>query len=498
MVWSRAEGSSEMQTSFDGRVAMAEEKIACEINAPAENASQDEEVMFARKIARYVVGMKLEDVYEGGVEKANQCFLDTFGLALSASEFDAYRIMKDVVDEMGSHGSSLVLGSNEYVASYLAAKVNGIGSHVADYDDNSSIMTGHPSCVLVPAAFAAAEYAGASGKQMVEGFIVGFEVACALGRAAGWAHYNLGWHPTATFGSLAATCTCGKILGLTEDQMVHAFGIATSSVGGIRQNFGTMCKSFHAGSAASAALFAAQLAQKGFDASENCMEGASGYLKVMNCNEGDYGAFDRLGEDYVATLGHQFFKLYPSCAFTHTPVEAARQIKNENGIDPATIESVDCWERPVAETMLVHPFAKTGLEGKFSLNYTVSTMLLTDSLTIADFTDEAVMRPEIQAFMDKVHLHGRDEYDDMVKELGILCPCEVQITFDGGKKANFFLPTASGGFDNPASWEELEAKFNACVAPYVAPGQAEKIIGIAHRLDQLEDIKELQSALEIK
>ncbi|WP_165252806.1 MmgE/PrpD family protein [Adlercreutzia sp. ZJ304] len=458
--------------------------------------SENQKIAISRKIARYVTNMRIDDVYEGGVERAKQCFLDTLGLALGAKNEPAVRLMKKTIDEMGSTGPSLVLGFDEHMATVLAARINGVAAHVADYDDNSSLSTTHPSCVLVPACYGAAEYVNASGVKMLEGFIVGFEVSCSLGRAAGWAHYNLGWHPTSTFGTLAATCAVAKIMGLSENEIVNAFGIASSSVGGIRQNFGTMCKSYHAGNAASAALFACILAKNGYDAAEDAMEGKSGYFSTMNFTDGTMEAFDWLGRDYTETLGHQFFKLYPSCAMAHTPIEAARQLVKDNGIDFDSIESIDCYMRPVVPTQLIYSDPKTGLEAKFSLEYNVASMLITGECSPVSFEDENVGNPKVRAFMPKVHMHTDERLEDIVKQKGILAPCIVKIAYDNGKTVSLLKETASGGFDDPATWEDLEIKFHAVVCKVIEDEQEKQIVRLCKSLDQIE-INELQKALEI-
>ncbi|MBC7324633.1 MAG: MmgE/PrpD family protein, partial [Moorella sp. (in: Bacteria)] len=280
------------------------------------------------QIANFVVGAQLEDMPAEGIKMAKEAMLDCLGCTFVGAAQPVGDIMAEYVREVEGKPVSSVVGKGLRTSPPQAALANGIMAHAEDFDDVNLSILGHPSPPMFPAALAVAEYCGASGRQLIEAYIAGFEVETRVGLAINPGHYNRGWHATATLGVLGAAAASAKIFGLNAEQTRMALGIAASQASGIRQNFGTMTKPFHAGNAARGGVLAAMLARLGFTADLNILETPLGFCTVFR---GDVPPDQIDMEKIVAGLGKEYelmrskiaFKPYPSCAETHAGIEIA-------------------------------------------------------------------------------------------------------------------------------------------------------------------------------
>src|SRR3954449_3131631 len=176
--------------------------------------------------------------------------------------------------------------------------MNGMTSHTFDFDDNHLKTVIHPAGPVASAILALSEYLPVTGPQFLHAFALGVETECRIGNAVYPAHYDAGWHITGTVGVFGAAAAAGKLLGLSEQQMVWALGIAAVQPVGLREMFGTMTKSFHPGRAAQNGLMAALLAKENFTSSDTGIEGRTGWAHVLSTSC-DYTEITRgLGEHY--------------------------------------------------------------------------------------------------------------------------------------------------------------------------------------------------------
>src|SRR4051794_17534069 len=229
--------------------------------------------------------------------RAQTAVLDTVGVTLAGSVEPAARIVQKVVAAEGGAPRSSVLGTAQRTSASAAALANGTAAHALDYDDMCFVSLAHPSAPLVAAALAAAELAGASGRALLDGYVVGFELEGVLGHALNPAHYQRGWHCTSTLGTVGAAAAVARILQLDADATRRALAIAAPEASGLKENFGTMVKPLHAGLAARNAVLAALLARDGFTASEQAIEGDQGMLVAMDGSRRDLdGLIENLGQ----------------------------------------------------------------------------------------------------------------------------------------------------------------------------------------------------------
>lgn len=287
----------------------------------------------------------------------------------------------------------------------MAALVNGTTGHALDFDDVSSPLRGHPTVAMIPALIALGESIEAQGSEVIHAYVVGFEVALRLARAMVDDHYAKGWHSTASIASFGATAACAYLLKLSHAQTVNALGITVSQIAGTRQNFGTMSKPFQAGQANVVALRAVFLAELGFDASVQSMDGKQGYTALYADAIDIHTQIDLLGSVPLELERSGIeIKKYPLCYATHRTIDGLLDILNERSLTLEEIERVEIKTNFRATVPLIYSHPQSGLEGKFSMQYAVTAALLDGSVLLSSFEDEAVQRPKVQAFLSKVHV----------------------------------------------------------------------------------------------
>src|SRR3954469_3748269 len=240
-----------------------------------------------RTLARYVVNAKPSDIPESVKREGVRSILNWLGCAVGAAEHEAVECALAALLPFAGPPPASVLGRKEKTDILHAALMNGITSHVFDFDDTHLPTIIHPAGPVASALFALAEYKPMSGAELLHAFILGVEVECRIGNAVCPNHYEVGWHITGTAGVFGSAAACGKLLGLSEQQMVWALGIAASQPVGLRESFGSMNKSFNPGRAASDRLFAAILASKNFTSSDGMIEAKRGWANTISTKQ-DY------------------------------------------------------------------------------------------------------------------------------------------------------------------------------------------------------------------
>ena len=450
-------------------------------------------MLVAERIADFVLETNLNNVSAQVQEKAKQCFIDCMGCMLAGSREPAPELVLRYVRTMGGHPASSVVGLGYKTSPYQAAMINGVSAHVLDYDDVSASMTGHPSVVLLPAVLAAGEDKKISGKRVLEAYIVGVEVACAISRGLNPEHYSKGWHTTSSLGIFGATAAVGKIIGLNRRQLINAVGIAASEASGLKVNFGTMTKSFHAGRAAAKGLQAAYLAAEGFTSSGAAFEGDSGFFKVTT---GEYDS-----EKILTTMGNPFefekpgisIKPYTSCKGTHNGIDAMLLLAEQHGLRPQDVAKIECGVLPVAKDILIYPQPKTGLEAKFSMNFCVAVALTNRTVKMDDFTDDMVNNPAIRELAGKVEM----QIDPELAQAGYFqgtWDTIVKVTTKDGRHYSKRVDHARGDPGNPLTEQEILSKYKECASKLLI---SKKVDESTVMLRNLTDIKNIQELLRI-
>ena len=445
-------------------------------------------------MASFIAETGYEDLPSEAIEVSKEAILDCIGVSLAGSQEEVSRILLPMLEELGGHPVAGVIGGSLRSSPVLASLANGVMAHALDYDDVSDSWIGHPSTVLVPAILATAERCKSSGKEVLTAYVIGFEVGAKLGIALGQDHYAKGWHNTSTLGSLAGAAAVAKLLKLDVQQIQMALGIAASLAGGLRENFGTMTKPLHAGNAARNAVLAGLLAEKGFTATERALAGQAAFAKVLGKNsQYDLDAVCRqLGSPFDVVSPGIWLKAYPSGAATHSSISAALQLRSEHSFNADEVVEVECATNKAVPRILIHHHPKTGLEGKFSLEYCVSVALIDGEVSLDQFTDERALADDIQSLIPKVKYSHPPELED---KFGFHVPGIV--TAKLRNSAEFFsrVESPKGRPENPMSKQEIWAKFERCARLVLSPEKRAEVIKLVSNLEQTPEIGGLMNIL---
>ncbi len=450
----------------------------------------------SQEIAEYIFRTRYEDLPGSVISKAKDCIIDTIGVSLYGSKFEASKIALSVISqstEREQAGTS-VLGKRKKIFPPLAAFVNGIMAHVADFDDVLTVLRGHPSCVVLPSSLAACESAGKNGKDLLTSFVIGVEVAAKLGSLISWEQSMVGWHVTGTIGTIAAVAAASKGLALSVDKITNAIGISASSASGLRVNFGSMTKSYHAGHAAMMGVLASELAEKGFDSSPTSLEDDQGFAKVFGYS-GEISSFTELpGKDYA--LNNIILKPYPSCAGTHTAIDAILRIRDQNRFELKDIMEIDAYVPPSLLNVTFHHNPSTNLEAKFSLEYCISSALIFGRVGIDQFEGDSVENPEVRGLMRRVKIIPEPEMESSAREKGVLSPARVHLRLRDGKEFSEMVWEAKGGPSNPMSRDEIRDKFKRCARGILSDSNIEETLNAIEHLETVERVSDLTSIIQ--
>ena len=445
--------------------------------------------MTTERIAKFVVDASYESLPSEAIRLAKQAIVDCLGCAVGGSVEEGGKILSEYVREKGCGAEAGVIGSGFKTSAAEAAWVNGTLAHILDYDDVAMVTGGHPTVAMLPTVLALAESLHVSGKDALLAYIVGFEVMCTVGKAVTGRHYFLGWHCTATNGALGAAALGAKLLKLDLSKTRMAMGIAASMTGGLKQNFGTMTKSLHAGNAARIGVVAASLAQRGFTAVEDILEAPQGFAKVFGGGEemDVAGAAQDIGQPYLIASTLEI-KPYPSCRGTHPGIDAALGLRRENHFDLDDIAEVEVHGSAWIQTAAQYPRPKSGLEGKFSVEYCVARALLENEVGMRHFTDAQVTEPKVQALVNKTTYVADPEAVAFV-------PCEVVVKLKDGRVVSHKVTSVSGDPTSPVSEETLFTKYRDCTAVVLSPEAVDKSLDMAANLEKVGDVADLMSIL---
>jgi 2-methylcitrate dehydratase PrpD len=454
-------------------------------------------VSAARRLARFVLGLRLEDVPEPVVARARLLVLDTLGNCLAAAHDDFARSVTATAARLGGPPESTLIGSGARVSAANAVLANATLAHGLDFDDTREDAIVHTGCVAVTAALAAAEAAGASRHEALLAAIAAVEVMCRVGLAVPGAFHARHFHPTAVTGSFAAAAAAARVRKLSEDQLVQAFGICGSQAAGIIEYLvdGTWTKRLHPGWNAHAGLVATVLAETGFTGPETVLEGGHG-LYAAFAGGHDAGRLEAL----LASLGRTWelaeltFKPYPCGSIAQPYMDCAMRLRTQHGLRPADIRSVRCRTSAGPLPRLWEPLASkhappNGYAAKFSLPYLVAVILVKGRAGLAEFEDAAVADPAVLAVTRAVTYEIDPAIDYPRQFVG-----DVEVTLVDGRVLRERQDRPRGGPDAPLTREELEAKFRGNAAALPAP-QIERLIRLVHTLDEDAPLADLFTAL---
>jgi len=446
-------------------------------------------VELTNKIAQFIWQTKYENISPEVVEMGKFHILDTLGVLVAGSREKATGIIKGYVQSMGCKEECTLITQRIKTSPQYAAFGNGIIAHALDFDDYEWPSMAHPSVTVLPAVLALGEQIHAGGRLCLEAYLIGLEVISKIGCGVNPSHYDKGWHSTGTLGTLGAAAGAAKLLKCNPETVKMALGIASSMSSGLRGNFGTMTKAFHAGHASKSGIESVKLASLGFTADKTILERELGFCSLFTEDK----AYDI--DKIVQNLGNPFsivspgvgIKPYPSCAATHSVLDGVLSLIDQYAIQAEGVERVECGIFYLYPKILIHSEPRTGLEGKFSLEFCVAVALLDNEVSLEKFTDEKVNQPEIQDLIKRVKQFVTKE----VGEWGIHYPgAIVKIDLKNGRSYQTKVEARKGSPLNPMSKDEVIHKFVANTSILFKRGRINEMIEKVMHVDDLKDIGE--------
>lgn len=443
-----------------------------------------------QQLAEFAVCSDFTDVDPDLFHAATRAFIDTIGVSIAGASDVAVSALVDAVEpQWFAEGSgAMCLGTGLGTTPVHAALINGTAGHALDFDDHLSEVNGHPSVVLVPALLALGQQLHVRGRDVLEAYIVGHQVMCAVSAALPVRpHWKSGWHATGTVGVMGAAAACARLLGLTIPETQVALGMAASFAAGSRQNCGFTVKPLHAGMATSNGLLAAQLARGGYSADPNQLEAPLGYFAVFGVDP-DLSQVERVlnGPWTLLEFGLNV-KQFPACYAVHPAANAASALAR-SGVSASDVDTVEVIVQPTGLVGPIHRRPTTGLQAKFSMEYTVAAAILDPELGLDTFEDHSVARATAQDLLAKVQTseshvppEGPAEYEKWF--------AVVRITTHGGQVYSARADMPHGYGHDPLSDKELDEKFLACAA---IPGSVWDGPALLSSLWGLADIQDLR------
>ena len=456
-------------------------------------------------VAGFVLRTQARDIPKEVAHLGKRSVLDGLGLALAGAASQTGDIARRYLAQLGiaTDQGSTIIGSELRVPARFAAFANGLAIHADDYDDTQlavakdrvyGLLT-HPTAPALPPVLALAERDRRSGADLMLAYQIGVEVECKVAEAILPRHYQHGFHSTATCGSIGAAAGAAKLLGLDRQTTRRALSIGATQAGGLRENFGTMTKPFHAGRAAENGVVAAEIAALGFTASENGLEADRGFFRAAGGGYSVEMIDGKLGDPWTFAFPGVSIKPHPSGSLTHPGMAVLMELIMRHDLKPERVKRVAVGTNHNMPNALIHHRPKNELQAKFSMEFCMAILLIERKGGLEQFTDDVVNRPDVQAMIKKVNfgVHPEAEAAGFDKMTTI-----IEVELDDGSVVKGQADFGKGSPANPMTDEELAEKFRQCAAwGGLDRDQTKTVLDLVWRIEELKDVGELMKLLRL-
>lgn len=415
----------------------------------------------ARRLAREAIADTIACLYAGRNDMSTLAVSRAFGWQLGGE-------------------AALVTGGRQSPS--IAALVNGTAAHALDYDDNFRPGMSHASAVIVPALLAVADRVNASGRMLIDAYLVALQAQAFVGGGVAGSHYTAGWHGTSTVGSIGTAAGVARLIGLDAAGIARALSLGASMASGTKGQFGTPVKPFHAGMAARNAVEASLLAAEGLRGRLDILEGEQGFLEMFGGAQPrgyDVSEIAETREHTIETVG-VMPKLHPCCGSTHLIVDAVLDLMKETKIDPDAIVAAECHVGIANYRNLAYPEPRDEMQARFSMQYCLALALRKKTLSLSDFTLPAVKIFAADPLLSRISMTHYSAADEAAAKTYL--PHVLKISFQDGTVLETRRPAARGGLADPFSEDARQAKIADCL-----DGAAD----VCARLDTLDDQPDL-------
>jgi 2-methylcitrate dehydratase PrpD len=455
------------------------------------------------EVAGFIVATSARDIPKDVAHLGKRSVLDGIGLALAGAASECGHIAKQYLEGLGiaSDRGSTVIGTALRVPARFAAFANGLAIHADDYDDTQlavardrvyGLLT-HPTAPALPPVLALAERDRRSGADLMLAYQVGVEVECKVAEAIMPRHYQHGFHSTATCGSIGAAAGAAKLLGLDREAARRAISLGATQAGGLRENFGTMTKPFHAGRAAENGVVAAEIAALGFTASPNGLEADRGFFRAAGGGFAPEAIHGKLGQPWTFEFPGVSIKPHPSGSLTHPGMAVMIDLILEHDIQAAQVKRVKVGTNHNMPNALIHHRPADELQAKFSMEFCMAILLLERKGGLEQFTDEVVNRPDVQAMIARVDfgVHPEAEAAGFDKMTTL-----VEVEMVDGRVLRGRADFGKGSPANPMTDAELADKFRQCAAwGGLDRTQTDAVLDLVWKIEDLADVNQLTRLL---
>jgi 2-methylcitrate dehydratase PrpD len=451
-----------------------------------------------RHVAEFVANTAYADLPGEVIELGKKSILDELGLAIASANSKGTAMLRDYIRALGcASGDTTVIGTAEKLPLRFAVLANGVAIHMEDFDDTQLAVAKdrvygllmHPTVAVLPAAIGLAEKETTSGREFMLAYHVGVEVECKLAEACSPRCYNDGFHSTGVFGVFGSAAACAKVRRQEAGQIQRAFAIAATHAGGLRENFGTLCKPLQAGQAAEAGVVASDLAALGWDGAPTILEANNGFFHAYGGGLDPAAIEGKLGRPWTFAMPGISIKPHPSGSLTHPGMTEMLRLIRANSIRASDVESVDVGTNSRNLSTLIHHHPKTGLQAKFSMEYSMAVLLVAGKAGLNEYTDEAVNRPDVQEMIGRVHFYADPEaeaagFDKMTTI--------IKIHLKDGRTLSGRADFGKGSPANPMSFGEVAEKFRDSSSFGRWPAEkASRIVEFVRNLENAPDLRPL-------
>ena len=436
-------------------------------------------------LARFLSGIRYEDLSPAAVHEARRAVLDWVGCALAGSAHPTVNVLLATFDDLGSVPIATVLGRGGRKLSLLDAPVaNGQMGHVLDFDDThlGGVIL-HTSTATLPALFALGESRKSSGRDLIVALAAAFEAGIRVGQAA-TSHHLGGWHLTGTLGTVAAAAGSARLIRLDEKQTTFALGIACTQAAGMQQNRGSDCKSLHAGKSAYHGVLASMLASRGFNSSPEILEGRLGFTTIFSATQQNDAITAGLGRSWMITGNG--YKPYACGVVLHPLIDAMIEVSRKANQPASNVERVEVLVHPDVIRITGIDTPDSGLMSKFSANHAAAVAYIDQAAGVVQFTNERAGDGDVLALRKLIQVRPDSSYR--------LDQAAARVRTKSGASHDAQIAHATGTVSNPLSDQALEEKFRRNAIPVIAADRARRVADMIWKLDTLSDVGELVRA----
>ena len=438
------------------------------------------------RIAQFVVDIRYGAIPPEALATAKTAVLDCLGVALAGSREECAKICAQIVRQENAKQETTVFGQGFKSSALQAAFANGTAAHALDFDHSFTLM-GQPTAPIIPVIFSLGESLGASGRQILEAYVAGFETTTKLVFALRDSAQD-GWHAPGTLGSFGAAAACAKLLRLDSSQIEMALGITASMAGGIVGNFGTMSKPLHVGLGARNGVLAAKLAQSGYTANPRGIEATHSFCEAFYHTPPSDGPVEELGKSYALITDGIRIKPYPCGGLAHQAIDAVLDFRAKHGVAADSVDSINVDVTQHVYSRIAFRVPENGIQGKFSMSYLLARAIINGKISLDMFTDAAVRDPHVLKLLEKIHL-SVDKSLKASNEGGR--PCRVTLRLRNGQTYSREVEHAKGSPEVPMTANEIEAKFSECACRVLSESSTRRAFESIRNLETLADIRPL-------